>query len=125
MNLVVLLNVALSIVACAALAASMFLAFRLGRGDQDDEWPTHVPVAPQPWPSIGPRGDGGWYEAFDFDTIDLVANSVVSEPCWGFRDQIADDHHGGAQQLGREAGGQTDRPGAGDADRGAPFHAHV
>jgi hypothetical protein len=73
MNLVVLLNVALSIVACAMLAGSTLFVFRLGRGDHDDEWPTHAPVPPHPWPSIGPRGADGWYEAFDFDTIDLVA----------------------------------------------------
>ena len=75
MTLVLLLNVALSIVACAALAGSTLLAFRLGRGDHDDEWPTHARVAPQPWPSIGPRGDDGWYEAFDFDAIDLVGGT--------------------------------------------------
>ena len=92
MNLVLLLNVALSLVACAALAGTTLLALRLGRGDHDDQWPTHVPVAPRPWPSIGPRGDDAWYGAFDFGTSDLMVSTVVSEPVWALRDQSAYDH---------------------------------
>ena len=78
MNLVLLLNVALSIVACAALAGSTLLALRLGRGDHDDEWPTHVPVAPQPWPSLGPRGDDAWHDVFDLGTIDVTTAAPSS-----------------------------------------------